>query len=272
MASNGSLEWGSTTFPIEPLSDDACFNEDDFDFDDNEDPQDFSGLPPKLLDLDRADDLARLAPAERIDRLLANMYAHKRTLLAVISACREARPFESIAKLVDDVQRGARSVYTTDGFLRMLVDSGALEMVTAEGEPYIKASAEPIEVERDGVVYLEVAKTPEALWRATDAGLEALSDNDPVEEIKRIFAERETLRPSFALLLELCSREEGADIETLKAAVNERPEMLEKKKTAQFLVDYLSNAGALYYDADSRGWRVNEAGRLALLMLTTNEE
>ena len=36
MTSNGSLDWASTTFPVDPLSDDACFNEDDFDFDDEE--------------------------------------------------------------------------------------------------------------------------------------------------------------------------------------------------------------------------------------------
>ena len=223
--------------------------------------------PAELLSFESADEVAALGPEQRIDRLFENMYSYKRELLAVVAECKSACPFGRISALIAGIQKSAQSVYAAESILHMLVNAGALEMVTAEGAPYVQTEVEPIVVERDGKTFLEIAKPPEVFWRATPAGLRALEGNDSMQAVEGLFSEQPVFLPAYAVLLQLCARDGGADVKTLKEAVNERPEMVERKKTAQFLLENLSQAGALVYDADCKAWRTNDVGSAALRLL-----
>lgn len=228
-------------------------------------------VPSPLPEPEDPAKLAALDPSERIARLFGGMYAEKQTLLAILSACREAQAFKSISTILEGSRKGAWTVYTADNYLNMLVEAGALEMVTREGEPYVETGAGPVEVARDGKVFLKVVEPPEVFWRTTDAGLEALVGNDPIRELEELFAGHAALRPAFAVLLGMCARDGGAGINALKAAINDRPEMHENNKTAQFLIDYLLNAGAVGYDVTCAAWRTTEVGERALRMLDEYE-
>lgn len=257
--------------PMMYPDDDTLIDEEGIDEQEDITPLDNPYLPPRRLGFEREEKLADLEPDERIERLFGDMYPYRQNLLNIIAACKEDSSFEQVTRVLENAIQGGRSVFAVDNYLNMLVDAGALETVTAEGDPYIEVEAGPREVERDGKIYLEIIEPPAMYWRATEAGLKALAQNDQIEELKRLFAEREAFRPAFAVMLGLCAREGGVDINTLKEAINERPEMVEKKKTAQFLLDYLSNAGAVYYDSDCKCWRTNETGNAALQMLGQTE-
>jgi hypothetical protein len=253
--------------PMGFADDDSLLDEEGLDEQEDVIPLDNPYLPPRRYGYDYEGKNAGLEPDERIARLFGDMYPYRQNLLAIIAACKEASSFERVTQALENVMQGGRSVFAADNYLNMLVDAGALEAVTADGEPYVGIEAGPQEVERDGGLYLVITEPPTMYWRTTEAGLKALAQNDRLAELKNLFAERETLRPAFAVLLRLCAREGGADINKLKEAINERPEVVEKKKTAQFLLDYLSNAGAVYYDSECKGWRTNDTGDAALRML-----
>ena len=254
-------EFGEEDIDEREVSDE--FGEDGF--------RDQAYVPSPLPEPEDPAKLAALSSSERIARLFEGMYAGRQTLLAILSACREAQAFESISNMLEGSRKGAWTVFTADNYLNMLVEAGALEMVTHEGKPYVETETGPVEVVRDGKVFLEVVEPPEVFWRTTDAGLTALADNDPMHELEGLFAKRAYLRPSLAVLLGMCARAGGADINALKAAINDRPEMRENNKTAQFLIDDLLNVGAVRYDAGCAAWRTTENGERALRILNGNE-
>ena len=225
--------------------------------------------PSKLLSLESADVVAAMDPEQRIERLFANMYSYKRDLLAVIAGCKTPCSFDQISKLIAHTQKSAQSVYAAESILDMLIDAGALERVTAQGTPYVQTKVDPNEVERDGRVYLTIAEPPEAFWQATPAGLQALKKYDSMKAVEELFSKQPDFLSSYAVLLRLCARDEGANIKTLKEIVNERPEIIGHKKTAQFLLENLSQAGVLAYDADCKVWRTNKTGDSILRLLET---
>ena len=233
---------------------------------------DLDGLLDRTVDLisfESAEENAALSPRQRIERLFENMYAYKQSLLDIISECRNPCSFERASQFVDSFQRSTQSVYAAESFLGMLVDAGALETVTTDGKPYSQTEIDPIEVERDGKIYLQVAKPPEVFWRATPAGLQALEEHDSLKAVEVLISKQPVFLSAYTVLLGLCARDEGASIVALKEAINDRPEMVEQKKTAQFLLDNLFQAGVLVYDADLKVWRTNRSGCSVLGLLET---
>lgn len=234
-----------------------------------QDRDDFEGepfLPPAPV-CDKEYGQRGKTPSERIAWLLGNMIPHKQTLLTAISACVGGATMEEAAAQVADIRKGSASVYGVENYLRMLEDVGALERITADGKPYESVTQEPTEVVDGEVTYLQVNRAPKTIWRATEAGLQALEENDPAAEARRLFASHAAYRDAFALILDMCSEPEGASIKELKAQVNERPDMMAVNKTAQFLLDYLQNAGLVLFDNISLTWKSSQAGRAALTTL-----
>ena len=256
--------------PIVPKRDEVP-SDDDYQLGDGDDREGLLDRPIDLVSFESTEEVAAMNPEQRIEHLLANMYPYRQSMLDIIAECRNPCSFDRISGLVDRAQRSARSVYAVESLLNMLVDAGALEMVTAEAKPYVQTDVGPIVVERDGRTYLEVAKPPEVYWQATSAGRWVLEDNDPMKAVEKLFSERPVFLCAYTELLELCAKDDGASIVTLKEAINGRPDMIEQKKTAQFLLENLSHAGALVYDADCKVWRTNRIGDSALRLLETYE-
>ena len=271
MVGDNSMEKGTAAITADLMMEDDYTEDRDFDIPENAEEQDDIFMPKKLPELDKIEMLAAMSPEERIARLFDNMYPYRNTLLHIVAACRDACAYESLSRQVDDLQRGAWSVYDADNYLQMLGEAGALEKVTAEGEPYGDVAMGPVEVEENGRRFLKVVEPPTVYWRATAAGLRAVEQHDSEREMARLFAEHPDFHRAFSVLLDLCAREGGADIKTLKDAINNRPEMIAANKTAQFLLEYLLNADAVFFDAGVGGWRTNEAGNLARKMLAEEE-
>ena len=210
-----------------------------------------------------------MTPVERVERLFDGMPPHRVTLAGILDLCDQPTSYEAIAAFVHKSAGNRPTVFAVDTYTRMLVEAGALEKVTEDGTPYDEVNLEPVEVERDGQRYLEVVEPPAEYWRATDAGLEAAAPYRPQDALKRLFADKACFAPVFEQLLEMCSREGGTSIGEMRQAVNGNPIVVEKGKSAQFLIDYLERSGALVYD---KGWKVTEAGTEALNTLKTRED
>ena len=122
------------------------------------------------------DAVAPAAPAicekpaeERIADLLEAMAPRRTVLLGILAACAEPQPASAVSARVDELQENNFSVYSAANLCSLLEKAGAIERVTAEGEP-----AEDIEVEPQTVVACLVqAADEEAAERLLEELLEA---------------------------------------------------------------------------------------------------
>ena len=155
-------------------------------------------------------------------------------------------------------------MYGVQGYVRMLERCGALERVTFDGAPYDQVEIEPVEVERDGCVFLEPGEPPALYVRAVPEALEVLDGEEPLDKLTALFEEEAGYRHIYKRILELCATEGGASIGALHAGVNDDPALVEPRRLAPFFVDKLDRAGAVeWVDA----WKVTEVGAQALAML-----
>ena len=201
------------------------------------------------------------APArERIERLFEDMIPYKNWFLAILDACREAQDAAGVGKVVEGLQSRRRCVYATANFLAMLQDAGALEKLTRDGEPYAEVEPQLMEVVEDGKTYLRPTPPPEAMWRTTADGLEALADNDPLGTLVGIVREHAAYTDVFREILGLCDGD-GSSIGNIKEQVNSNPALEYPKKSAQFFMDYLDRNGAIEWDG---AWKITEVGRQLL--------
>lgn len=205
-----------------------------------------------------------LTVQERLRSLFCDMISHKRILITVLETAHEMCTFDEVDAAVDQLVANRRSVYGPEGYVRMLERCGALERVTAEGVPYDQIEIEPVEVERDGQVFLEPSEAPALYIRATPEALEVLDGEAPLEELASIFEEEPQYRHIYRRILELCASPGGASMTSLHAGVNDDPALANPRKFAPFFIDKLDRAGAIeWLDA----WSVTEVGVSALAML-----
>ncbi len=194
--------------------------------------------------------------AERINRLFEDMLPFKHWFLSIIDTCRDARGWEEVGQLVDGLQKKQRCVYSAQDFCTMLEGAGALKKVTADGEPYGEVKPELVEVVEDGRTYLRPTTPPEPFWRATEEGLEALRENDPVAELLQIMDEQQKYLSVFLEILDLCQGD-GESINTIRERVNTNPVLEYPKKSAQFFMDYLEREDAIEWDG---AWKITKIG------------
>ena len=133
------------------------------------------------------DDDKPVAPAtcekpaeERIADLLKAMAPRRTVLLGILTACDEPQPASAVNARVDELQENNFSVYSAANLCSLLEKAGAIERVTAEGEPAENIEAEPQTVVVDGVEYLEAREPVEIYWRITEPGRAALEADKPL--------------------------------------------------------------------------------------------
>lgn len=240
------------------------------DDDDDEVLDGFGYAPvPRVFPSNDEDDANELPPVERVERLFQGMVPHRLTLVGILMLCDAPTSHEDIEAYVLKVAGSRPTVFNAATYVRMLVEAGALQKVTEDGAPYDSIDLSPVEVERDGQRYLEPVEPPAEFWRATDAGLEVAAPYRPQDLLPQLFKDEERFVPVFERILEMCDAAGGAPIDAIKAAVNGDPILIEARKTAQFLIDYLERAGALTYN---KGWTTTQHGSDALKALKSRED
>lgn len=196
--------------------------------------------------------------AERIERLFADMPPYRRRFLAILDACKTPQTSSSLKELAAELESKRQCVYSAASFCTMLEEAGALQKLTADGEPYEEVEPQLVEVEENGRTYLRPTPPPEALWQTTPEGLAVLEDDDPLAELLQIVDEHEGLYAGvFQEILGMCDGD-GSSMEQIRAQVNANPVLEYPKKTAQFFMDYLDRNGAIEWDG---AWKLTQVGR-----------
>lgn len=224
----------------------------------------YIGTPDEAPGTAAAEQAAQEIPArERIARLFDDMPPYKRWLIDIMQACREPQRAEAIEQMVEGLRAKRHCVFNAASFRTMLEEAGALEKLTLDGEPYGEVEPKLEEVEEDGKTYLRPTQPPEAMWRTTPEGLEAIEANDPLDALTQIVTEQGDYVEVFAEILGMCEGD-GASINEIKKQVNTNPVLEYPKKTAQFFMDYLDRNSAIEWDG---AWKTTEVGRRLLQRL-----
>lgn len=206
---------------------------------------------------------AAVPARERIERLFDDMPPYKRWLIDIMQACRQPQRAERIEEVVEGLRAKRHCVFDAASFRTMLEEAGALEKLTLDGQPYGEVEPRLEEVEQDGKTYLRPTQPPEAMWRTTPEGLEAVEANDPLDALMQIVQEQVGYTEVFAEILGMCQGD-GASINEIKMQVNTNPVLEYPKKTAQFFMDYLDRNDAIEWDG---AWKTTEVGRRLLRRL-----
>ncbi len=203
--------------------------------------------------------------SERTAELFSHMAARRKTLIAILRACREKQPVRDVADLIDDLKRRDRCVYSANDLCTLLERAGAIERVGEDGESYEEVELEPKTVVVDGMEYLEPQTPPPAFWVATQAGLDVLAQDDPEGRTERLFEEDGDYLPIYKRILTLCSEEGGASAKAIAKACDQDPLLQKPRYYSSRFVERLNKSDALAWSGKT--WEVTETGREALAQL-----
>lgn len=238
----------------------------DFGPDDDEDEEGFEGgyigspenskAPIEVID-DR--------PAEeRIADLLKSMAPRKKVLLSIIGFCEEEKPVSEVNALVDELQENNFSVYTAANLCSLLEKAGAIERITEEGEAAEDVENEPQVVVVDGVEYLEAAPTIEMRWVATQAGMDAVEADKPLDRLMNLLEEDKKYAVIYKRILTLCAEDGGANTKALGEAVDKDPLVQKPRLYAPHFMDKLEKCDALIW---KKTWITTDIGIKGLEVL-----
>ena len=210
----------------------------------------------------------RPAPV-RIAELFERMQPHKQVLRAILKkCCGNPCAFAEVRSEIEALSEHHRSVYAPEGFCDLLERAGALQKVTAEGEPFPKENPEPRVVVEDGVEYLEPVEMPELYFITTADGEGALAADRPASKIEGLFEREERYLPVYKRILQMCAQEGGATMPAMDAAILNDPLVQEPRYYATRFVSNLESVDAVSWEP---GWHITEAGLEGLQMLADVE-
>ena len=199
---------------------------------------------------------------ERIIELFEGMQARRKTLMAIITHCEEAKPVFDVVDYIGVLKEHDHSVYSANDFCSLLERAGAIERVGEDGSLYEDVELEPKVVVEDGVEYLEPNTPPPAFWRATSDGLAFAKADSPTAHIQKIFEEESLYLPIYKQILTLCAREDGASAREMAKLIDNDPLLKSPRYYSSRFVEKLNLAGALEWG--DKVWNITEAGLEAL--------
>ena len=185
-------------------------------------------------------------------------------LLGILAACAEPQPASAVNARVDELQENNFSVYSAANLCSLLEKAGAIERVTAEGEPAEDIEIEPQTVVVDGVEYLEAREPVEIYWHITEPGRAALEADKPLERLRALLDEDAAYAPIYQRILRLCTADGGATTPAINNAVDHNPLVQKPRFYAPHFVDRLEKCDALAW---KKAWCITDIGRAGLDML-----
>lgn len=200
-------------------------------------------------------------PFERIRDLLKDMAPCRRLMMGVMALCREAASVEQVNAAIEEMRAQEYTVFSAASITEQLQKAGALELVTAEGEPYVEADAEPKVVVVDGVEFLEPVEPAVPYWRTTEAGIETLAANNPLQRLKALFAEDEKFLPAYKSILILAGKGKGVTAQQMSAALKDNALLSEANLMPAHFLQKLDQCDALIW---KNGWVTSDLGRQIL--------
>lgn len=225
----------------------------------------YIGDPGMLAPQSPVEEVPELSPREKMENLFGSMLPFKRDLLAIMDFCRTPRSIAEVEEFVNEQKKRRNSVYSAASFCQMLADADALEKIDEDGNLYEDVEVEPIEVEDEfGNVVLQPGTPPPAFWRITEEGAIVADEDNPMEVLKGIIADKSRYEHIFLQILQCCDTPTGAPMGYIQDQVNDDPVLVDPPKSAQFFMDYLDRNGAIVWEG---GWKTTEIGKQLLALL-----
>lgn len=201
---------------------------------------------------------------ERIADLLKAMAPRRKVLLSILAKCNEAQPVAEVNALVDELQQNNFSVYSAANLCTLLEKAGALERITADGQPADDVELEPQVVVVDGVEYLEASEPVEICWATTDAGRAAVEADKPLERLRDLLDQDAAYQVIYKRILTMCAAEGGAKTPAINDAVDKDPLVQKPRFYAPHFIDKLEKCDALAWQ---KTWVTTDIGRAGLELL-----
>ncbi len=209
-------------------------------------------------------------PRERIDDLFKSMEPRRKVLLGILASVSDGRkPVAEVNAAVDRMQEDNFSVYSAANLCTLLEKAGAIERVTADGQPADEIETEPKTVVVDGVEYLEAAEPVEIFWQITEAGQEKLASDKPMDRLHELLEKDAQYAVIYKRILTLCAAEGGASTPSINSAVDDDPLVQKPRLYAPHFVDLLEKCDALEW---RKAWYTTEIGQQALTELADIED
>lgn len=205
-------------------------------------------------------------PEQRIAELMESMGLRSSTLRKIIAYCEVPRSAAEVNAKTEELQASVYSVFSAANLCALLENAGAIERITEDGTPYDEVVIEPrTVVDENGIEYLEASDAPRVYWISTEAGMDALLADKPVERTRALLLEDAGYIPVYRRILELSAAEGGASMAVLAAAVDSESLMQDRKYTASHFVELLEGSGAVEW---RKPWFITDAGLTALREMT----
>ena len=203
---------------------------------------------PKIKVDDRP---AQVRTAELFDR----MKTRRKILLSLLDFCREPALVEDVNARADELQAACVSVFDGPAMCNLLERAGALEKVTET-----EAQA-PEVVVVDGVECMRPAERVIVRYQTTQAGIEQLEADKPMERLNAIFDRDGIYKPIYLRILKACTEEGGKSAKQLGDLVDSDPLLQEPRYWAAHFFNILGECDALSW---KHNWFTTELGYKAI--------
>ena len=200
--------------------------------------------------------------AQRIAELFDEMPNRRKTLMAILEHCAQARPVREVVDFIGELKKVDTSVFSANDFTKLLQRAGALERVGEDGLPYVEVELEPKVVVVDGVEYLEPQTPPPAFWRTSEDGAAYVRADDPDARLQGLFEEEANYLSIFKRILEMCSAEGGADAKSIAKEIDDDPLLVSPRYYSSRFVEKLKLNDALVWEG--KHWVTTDLGLEAL--------
>lgn len=203
---------------------------------------------------------------QRIAKLLDEMPGQRRVLLGIVEFCEQPRTAEQVDARVEELKRGAFSVYEPVTLRELLEQAGALaydgeDREGGQGAQELHTEQVSISDEEQSVEFLEVEPAKAGLWRATPEGLQAAAENADAVRIAQLLEEQPQYVSVYLDMIRVASDGCAHSAKDMDARFNDAPELQQPRRYAGFFTAHLERSGAIEWNG---GWVATPAGRAVL--------
>ena len=194
----------------------------------------------------------------RTSELFERMKTRRKVLLSILDFCREPALVEDMNARADELQAASASVFDGPAMCNLLERAGALEKLS---ETEVQ---EPEIVVVDGVECMRPAERIVVRYQTTQAGLEQLEADKPMERLNAVFERDVVYKPIYLRILKACAEEGGKSAKELGALVDSDPLVQSPRFWAAHFFNILSECDALSW---AHNWSTTELGYQAIEQL-----
>ena len=199
----------------------------------------------------------RPAPV-RTAELFDRMKTRRKVLLSILDFCREPALVEDVNARADELQATSASVFDGPAMCNLLERAGAIEKISET------QAQEPEVVVVDGVECMRPAERVVVRYKTTEAGLEQLEADKPMERLNAVFERDGIYKPIYLRILKACTEEGGKSAKQLGELVDSDPLLQEPRFWAAHFFNILGECDALSW---AHNWSTTELGYKAIEQL-----